>query len=92
MQLIPGIRINMDLPSNGGMQSREPARVVYGAALTKKLPLVQFGGDIPIAANSDNVIDVTALMGQKCAGFLLINVVGIIQRKRAASIQRATSH
>ena len=78
MQTIEGLRINMSLPS-GNKAPQEPPLVVWRATQTKKLPLVQFGGDIFIPGNSDTAIDVNSIMGDRCMGFVLSGVSATLQ-------------
>jgi len=90
MEILPSININMRMPT-GATTPQETPLVIQRATQTKKLPLAQFGGDIVLLAGTDTTIDVAQVMGRKCVGFLMLNVIGTIRYSINGGALRTTN-
>lgn len=57
---------------------RDGVEVRFEAYTVTKVPLRNFGPDISIPATTDQTIDTTAYLGEKCTGFTLISALAYV--------------
>jgi hypothetical protein len=83
MQIPANVKSYPALPKPAPLPTSDPnpekPMVILGAQSVKPLPITQFGGDILIGASQDISIDTTAVLGDRCTGFLAINATGTVQ-------------